>query len=224
MTVSAVIAAKYEDKSIGEVIRQIRIFCEEILVVCDSAEDPTLNVARELGVKAVLNSLGPGRGRAIQKGIQMASGDILVLMDADGSHDGSKLMEYIDPIRRGEADLVIGSRLRGGSQEFSLSFQDRIQNWGNRGATLLVNSILGSAFTDLHFGQRALRMDLAKKINLEDPGMTTEAELLIKCWKLKAKILEIPAFELKRQYGKSHIRFPGIIFECLNCYIRHGVF
>ncbi len=222
LSVSAVIAAKHEARSIGSVIFPLKKFCSEIIVVCDSAEDPTLAAARELGAKGILNDLGPGRGRAIQKGIQVAAGQIIVLMDADGSHDGSKLADFIGPIERGEADLVIGSRIRGGSEEFSTSAQDKIQHLGNRAATGLVNLLLGSKFTDLHYGQRAVRADLLKSLHLEDTAMTTEAEVLIKCWKRRARILEIPAFELKRQYGKSHLRFPGIIWDCFRSYLKHG--
>ncbi|HEX9903054.1 MAG TPA: glycosyltransferase family 2 protein, partial [Acidobacteriota bacterium] len=116
MKTTVVIPAKNEEQSIGKIIAKCRKYAQEILVVDGHSRDSTARVARRLGARVVQDN-GLGKGDGIRVGIQEAKGDILVFIDADGSHDPNDIPELIKPIKQGQADMVVGSRGMGGSDE-----------------------------------------------------------------------------------------------------------
>src|SRR5712664_1774018 len=114
--VSLVIPARNEEQCIAEVIEKSLPFCDEIVVVDGHSVDRTVQVAESYGVRVVKDNKR-GKGEAIRVGAMAATHEIVVFMDADGSHDPEDIPHLTEPILAGHADLVIGSRGRGGSDE-----------------------------------------------------------------------------------------------------------
>src|ERR1700686_5120151 len=114
--VSLVIPARNEEQCIGEVIEKSLPFCDEIVVVDGHSVDRTVQGAESYGVRVVKdNKLG--KGEAIRVGAMAVTHEIVVFMDADGSHDPEDIPHLTEPILDGRADLVVGSRATGGSDE-----------------------------------------------------------------------------------------------------------
>ena len=116
--VTAIIPARNEEPSIGEIIERTRPFCDEIVVVDGNSRDRTAQIAESFGdgVRVVKDN-GKGKGDAVRVGAFAARYETVVYLDADGSHDPKDIPDLVAPIKKGEADLVIGSRGKGGSDE-----------------------------------------------------------------------------------------------------------
>ena len=124
------IPTKNEQSTIGEVIREAKPYADELLVVDGHSTDNSVKVAEDLGVKVILDN-GKGKGDGIRTGIGLAKKDIIVFIDADGSHNISDIPKLVLPILKGEADIVIASRILGGSDEFSGTFDNIVRTMGS---------------------------------------------------------------------------------------------
>ena len=111
--------------------------------------------------------------------------------------------------------MVIGSRLRGGSEEFYSSFHEVIRLIGNVISVVFVNLIWGSKLTDIQNGFRAVKKDEMKALCLSEVSFAIEQEMVMKCLKNKKKIVEVPSWELKRKYNSSYV----VLFKMLPRYI-----
>lgn len=221
---TVLIAAKDEAEHIGQTIAGVKPYVDEVIIVCDVPGDPTLRAAKEHGARVLVNTYGSHRGRAIQFGVDNVDCDVIVFMDADGSHNPKEIPDLVDPILKGTADLALSSRLKpeGSSEEFSNNWDERLHLLGNRISTWITNRICGSRITDVHYGLRAIKSNIAKELCLEEPRMTTELELFIKCWKKGVRFLELPAYEFRSQNGRSHILILQNVIDCLRCYFKYG--
>jgi len=123
MRISVIIPSRNEGDVVVEVASAARACCDEAIVVDGHSTDGSPERLRAAGL-AVIEDRGFGKGDAIRLGLEAASGDILVTMDADGSHDPAEIRSLVAPIVSGEADMVIGCRMRGGSDEFAHHFGD----------------------------------------------------------------------------------------------------
>ena len=112
--ISVVIPTKNEESTIGEVIDAVKPYCNEVIVVDGHSTDRTVQIAEQYGVRIVKDNK-KGKGDGIRVGADAVRYDIIVFIDADGSHDPNDIPRLTEPIKRGEADLVIGSRGRGGA-------------------------------------------------------------------------------------------------------------
>jgi dolichol-phosphate mannosyltransferase len=128
-----------------------------------------------------------------------------VFIDADGSHDPDTIPALVDPILRDEADLVIGSRMRGGSDELFSSFRELIRLFGSEIITIAINYRFNVRLTDYQNGFRAIRRDTMLAIDTRERTFTIEQEMAIKALKGKYRLIEVPAHEFRRMSGKSHI-------------------
>ena len=129
----------------------------------------------------------------------------MVFIDADGSHDPDVIPQMVDPILRGEADLVIGSRMRGGSDELHASIPEFVRLVGSEIITLTINYRFGVRMTDYQNGFRAIRKDVMLKLGTKETTFTIEQEMAMKALKRKYRLSEVPAHEYSRRFGKSHI-------------------
>ena len=116
LSVTIVVPAKDEEETIGDVLVGARPYGDEILVIDGHSQDKTREITLGCGAHVILDN-GRGKGAALRKGIQQARGDVLVFIDADGSHDPNDIPRLLAPIRAGEADHVSASRMLGGSYE-----------------------------------------------------------------------------------------------------------
>src|SRR5947209_7919038 len=111
-----VVPSRNEEETIGSVLRLIRPMTDDLIVVDGHSSDRTVEIARDYGARIVLDN-GRGKGDAVRVGLAAARHAITVFIDADGSHDPRDIPMLVSPIASGEADLVMGSRMLGGSEE-----------------------------------------------------------------------------------------------------------
>jgi dolichol-phosphate mannosyltransferase len=202
--VCAVILARNEEKTIGEVIQNTKPFVDEVVVVDGHSTDNTRVIAEREGARVLLDH-GKGKGDGIRTAIQQVDTDILVFLDADGSHDPHDIPRLIQPILDDEADLVVGSRGRGGSDELHGDVQKLLRMVGADLILIAINYRWNVRLTDSQNGFRAIRADVARALNLKENITTIEQEMTMKCLKKGYRVSEVPTHEYARRYGKSVI-------------------
>lgn len=204
MKVTAVIPAKNEEEGIEKIIKNVSRFVDEVLVVDGHSKDKTRQIAKECGAKVVLDG-GKGKGDGIRTGVRKAKGDIIVFIDADGSHNPKDIPKLIKPIKNGEADLVVASRAKGGSDEVRLDLDGLFRQIGSEIAAILVNFRWRANLTDIQNGFRAIRRKTALALKLESDGFEIEEEMIMKCLKRGVRIMEVAGHEYQRKWGVSKL-------------------
>ncbi|KKR02744.1 MAG: Glycosyl transferase family protein 3 [Microgenomates group bacterium GW2011_GWC1_39_12] len=204
MKTTLIICCKNEDQSLASVIKKAKPFVHEIIVVDGHSQDSSLSIAKNSGAK-VFTDNGKGKGAGIQLGIQKASGDIIVFMDADGSHKASDIPKLIAPIKHNDADLVIASRGKGGSDELHGESEKTLRLIGSAIITQIINWRYGTRITDSQNGFRAIRTSVVKSLNLQENSFAIEQEMLMKALHKHYRVSEIASHELARKYGRSKI-------------------
>jgi glycosyltransferase involved in cell wall biosynthesis len=200
--VSVVIPAKDEARNVAWVLRRLPPAIDEVILVDGHSTDDTVAVARAVRPDiVVVTERAPGKGSAMRLGMEMARGDIIVTIDADGSMDPRELGRYVELAR--EADLVKGSRFArdGGTEDISL-----IRRLGNAVLLGLVNLLYGARLTDLCYGYCAVRRSALPVLALRSDGFEIETEMTVRALRTGLRIGEVPSFELPRRYGTSHLR------------------
>lgn len=210
--ITIIIATLNEEMYIAEVISATKRYADELIVVDGHSTDRTVDIAASLGAKIVFDH-GKGKGDAIRCGIQSALGDILVFIDADGSHDPLDIPKMIAPIQEGRADMVIGSRGTGGSDELHGDIEKFLRITGSGLILLLINYRFNVRLTDSQNGFRAISRTVAADLNLREDITTIEQEMLIKCLRKGYKVFEVPAHEYARKFGKSNISLRRMSFR-----------
>jgi len=202
--VTVVIPTKNEEGLIAEMIDAVRPHATEILVVDGHSTDRTRDIALEKGVRVVLDA-GRGKGEALRRSFVEARHDILVFIDADGSHDPQDIPRLVEPIRRGDAELVVASRTRGGSDELHGTGEQLLRYVGSQIIMLAINYRWHVRLTDSQNGFRALRRDVALALNLKSNLTTIEQEMLMRALKCGCRVVEVPSHEFERRWGVSKV-------------------
>ncbi len=201
-TVSVVVPALNEEGCIGWVLEQIPEWVSEVVLVDGLSVDSTEIVARGLIADlVVVHQSQPGKGAALRAGFAAATGDIIVMLDADGSTDPAELDRFVQALHGG-AEFVKGSRHMngGGSADWTL-----LRRTGNRAFVAITNLLYGCSFTDLCYGYCAFwRRDVAA-LQLAADGFEIETELVLNAVRAGLKIREIPSMELPRLAGVSNL-------------------
>jgi len=199
-TISVVIPAMNEEKGIGKVIKGVRDVLGgdcEIIIVNDGSRDSTEKVAREAGATVVNHPYNLGNGAAVKSGLRAATGDIILLMDADGQHtpeDIPRLLEQIGPY-----DMVIGARTK---QSETSVHRDIANSIYNRFATYLTKKDI----LDLTSGFRAIKCDIAKRfIYLLPNTFSYPSTLTLSLIRSGHSVTFVPIVAKKRE-GKSKIK------------------
>lgn len=219
--VTIVIPARNEECTIGTVIDAVRPYGAEIVVIDDHSIDNTRIIAEQKGVKVLSNLGRPGKGFAIRLAIDYIKSDIILFIDADSSHKNEDIPKLLKPILDGKADMVVASRIKGGSGELFTTFAEIIRLAGVIISSAFVNLMWKTKLTDIHNGFRAIKLDTAKQLDLKEPRFAIEQEMTIKILKAKKNILEIPSYEFKRQHGESKLNVIVNLFDCLRCLLRN---
>jgi dolichol-phosphate hexosyltransferase len=202
--VTVVIPTKNEEGLIAEIIAAARPHAAEILVVDGHSTDRTRDIAAEMGARVVLDA-GRGKGEALRRSFVEARHDILVFIDADGSHEPKDIPLLVEPIRRGDAELVIASRTRGGSDELHGTAEQLLRYIGSQVIMLAINYRWQVRLTDSQNGFRALRRDAARALRLKSNLTTIEQEMLMRALKCGCRVVEIPSHEFERRWGVSKV-------------------
>jgi glycosyltransferase involved in cell wall biosynthesis len=203
--ISAIICTKDEGRSISQVIKEVKRYVDEILVIDSKYScDDTRSIARALGAR-VLVDRGVGKGEAVRIGIREARGDLLVFIDGDGSHKAQDIPALLRPIVEGKADLVIASRRVAGSEDSEGALFDLLRWLFGVLITLLINVRWNSRLTDSQNGFRAIRKKVALALHLKAGHFDIETEMTMKCLKRGYEVREIPSRELRRRFGKSRL-------------------
>lgn len=200
-----IIPTRNEEETIAEVLESTRQYTANILVVDGHSTDKTLEIVRKKGVGCVLDNQ-KGKGDALRVGVSHTKEEIIVFADADGSHEISDIPRLVAPIREGRADLVIGSRMLGGSDELHGTFNKFIRNTGNNFLAVLINKKWKTDLTDIENGFRAIRREAFNRINLDALGFTVEQEMLIRCLKHNYRVIEVASHEYARKSGYSKLK------------------
>lgn len=201
-TVSVVVPARNEERNIGWVLRGMPPSVDEVVVVDGFSRDRTIETAREARPDVVVVAQrGCGKGAAMRTGFERATGDFVVVLDADGSMDPGEVDYYVSALADGY-EFVKGSRFLpgGGSLDFT-----RVRSVGNRTLVRSVNLLWGVPFTDLCYGYLAFRRDRLDDLNLTSPGFEIETEICIHAVQAGLRIAEVPSVELARQWGSSNL-------------------
>ena len=198
MRVSFLIPAYNEAANIGEVLERIKGLGldAQMVVVDDGSTDDTAAIAEAAGA-TVIRQANQGKGAAIRAAIKHADGEIGVIQDADMEYDPIEVPELIEPIVRGAADVVFGSRLRGGKPQRAFLFWHLV---GNRFLSLLTCVLFNTTLSDMETGYKAFRMDILRSLDLRENAFGIEPEITGKVCKLKLRIYELPI----SYYGRTH--------------------
>ncbi|WP_019972180.1 glycosyltransferase family 2 protein [Mycobacterium sp. 141] len=209
-TVTVIIPTLNESRNLPYVAERMPPV-EQIVVVDGGSTDDTMAVARELWPDAtILHQTRSGKGNALACGFEEATGDILVMLDADGSTDPAEIPLFVDALVRG-ADLAKGSRFSSGGGSDDITKFRRLGNWG---LNWLVNRIFQTSFTDLCYGYNAfwrhalVTLDLPAT-DLTEPqwgdGFEVETVINVRIARSGLLISEVGSFEGKRIHGRSNL-------------------
>lgn len=186
--IGVVIPALDEEQAIARVIGDIPDWADEIVVADNGSRDGTARAAKKAGARVVCEE-ERGYGAACQAGIHaLGTADIVVFLDGDYSDYPEEMAAIVDPIATGEADFVVGSRVRGKAARGALTPQQRFGNWL---ACLLIGRLWGVAYSDLG-PFRAIRRDVLARLEMTDRNYGWTVEMQIKVAKLGLPYLEVP--------------------------------
>jgi glycosyltransferase involved in cell wall biosynthesis len=203
--VTVVVPTKNEEGLIGEIVDSVRPYADEVLVIDGHSTDRTRDLAVAHGARVELDG-GKGKGEALRRSLEVATGEIVVFIDADGSHDPKDIPALVGPITADKADMVIGSRGKGGSDELHGTLEQFIRYSGSQIIMLAINYRFGSRLTDSQNGFRAIRRDVGRKLGLKSNLTTIEQEMLMRALKLGYRVDEVPTHEFERRWGTSKVR------------------
>jgi len=228
--VSILIPAYNEVKTIETVVSAVRAVqmdgvTFEIVVVDDASEDGTDAVCRRLlgnGIDVFERQpQNRGKGAALRRGIEVASGDIILIQDADLEYSPSEYPKLLTPILTGKADVVLGSRFAGSEAHRVVYFWHMV---GNRFLTLLSNILTDINLTDMECGHKAFRAEILKSIRLTENSFGFEPEVVAKVAKLKCRIYEVGVSYHGRTYAEGKKIGMKDGFRALYVIAKHNLF
>lgn len=201
--VSLVIPVRNEARNVAWVLEQITADVDEIILVDGASTDATLITAlRYRPDIKVVPQQGVGKGSALRTGFFAATGDLIVMMDADGSMAPQEIRHYIHFLRNGY-DFVKGSRFIGGGGSLDIT---PFRKLGNRFLLAVFNSLYDSDLTDLCYGFCAFHRRYLELLELSATGFEIEAEMTVRAMQAGLRVAEVPSLEMPRRYGKSNLR------------------
>jgi glycosyltransferase involved in cell wall biosynthesis len=201
--VSVIIPTLNEAQNLPHVFARLPDSLHEVIVVDGFSTDDTLEVARTLrpDAKIVLQQ-ARGKGDALRCGFEAATGEVLVMLDADGSADPAEIPAFVAALLSG-ADFAKGTRFLegGGSSDIT-----RLRRFGNRGLNGIVNVLFGTSYSDLCYGYNAFWHHCLGAMRIDCTGFEVETLINIRVARAGLRICEVPSYEFDRIHGESNLR------------------
>jgi glycosyltransferase involved in cell wall biosynthesis len=218
--VSVIVPTLNEAANLPHVFRELPEGLHEVIVVDGFSKDDTIAVAKRLrpDVRIVLQERR-GKGNALACGFAAATGDIIVMLDADGSADPSEIEAYVDALVNG-ADFAKGSRFLSGGGSTDIT---GLRSLGNRALGGTVNLLFGTRYTDLCYGYNAFWRHCLPAMNVDCDGFEVETLINIRIARSGLRIAEVPSFERDRIHGESNLNTFRDGFRVLRTIMRERV-
>lgn len=210
MKLSIIIPVFNEEKTISKIIdkvisQEIPGASKEIIVVDDGSTDGTVSNIPQNKVRFIKHEANMGKGAAVKTGINAATGDYVIIQDADLEYDPGDIPRLLEPILKGDAKVVYGTRLNRlphlGKEEKTFKFL--LHYTGNRFLSLLTSILYGSWLTDMETCYKLFPTSAGKKFNLRSRRFDFEPEITAKLLKAGYKILEIPITTVPRDFSEG---------------------
>jgi len=201
-TLSIIIPVYNEEQTVKQIIEKINSLTidKEIIVIDDGSSDGTDKILRSLNnkdIKVIYHTSNRGKGAAIITGLAQATGDFIIIQDADLEYDPQDYFKLLENIKQGSADIVLGARfMKGYKGQF-------IHKLGNRFLTSLLNLMFGAHLNDCFTCYKLLRRQALVSLNLAARGFDIEIEIVAKAIKNKLRISEVPITYQPRSYAQG---------------------
>lgn len=217
---SLVIPALNEARNLGWVLAQIPSWVHEVILVDGHSTDATVEMAQAClsGIR-VVKQQRPGKGAALRDGFAAATGDVIAMIDADGSMSPAELPRYLHFLEEGY-DFVKGSRFVAGGGSFDMT---PLRRHGNRGLMTVVQLLYRQRLTDLCYGYMAFHRRFLPYLDLRSDGFDIETEMVLRAIRIGLRIAEVPSLEMPRRSGRSHLNAFGDGLRVLRtAYVERG--
>lgn len=194
-----------EVNTLQEMVKKVEEtdFCnleKEIILIDDCSDDGTKELYKDIPHKVLYHNYNQGKGAALRTGLTEATGDIIIIQDADLEYDPVDYIPLIKLILDGHADVCYGSRLTGGKPSRSFMFTHLL---GNKFLSLLTNILYGSTLTDMETCYKAFKTDFIKDITIRSDRFDFEPEITAKILKKHARLYELPISYYGREFSEG---------------------
>jgi hypothetical protein len=217
--VSVVVPAMNEERNIGQVLSELPDDLHEVILVDGNSSDNTIEAARQAYPEIrVTSQSGRGKGDAFRTGFAAVTGNLVVMLDADGSADPAEINRFVAALEAG-ADFAKGSRYMEGGGSADIT---KLRSLGNTVLSGTANLLHGTHFTDLCYGYNAFWARCLPFISLDVPGFEVETLINLRMASAGMKITEVPSYEKERMHGESNLKTFRDGFRVLGTIFREG--